>query len=95
MKTNDMKLKIKYNDMRNKKFNKRRLGYRLIGLPFVFALIFITHNLFVLKRTYHFIMYGGEYVNFEENERESILGIFEMLKEIRQNQKELLTREEL
>ena len=40
-------------------------------------------------------MYGGEYVNFEENERESILGIFEMLKEIRQNQKELLTREEL
>ena len=40
-------------------------------------------------------MYGGEYVNFEENERESMLGIFEMLKEIRQNQKELLTREEL
>ena len=95
MKTNEMKLKIKYNDMRNKEFNKRRLGYRLIALPFIFALIFITHNLFALKRAYHYIMYGGEYVNFEENERESMLGIFEMLKEIRQNQQELLTREEL
>lgn len=90
-----MKLKIKFSDMRNKKFNKRRIVYRLIALPFVFALIFIAHNLSVLKRTYHFIMYGGEYVNFEENERESMLGIFEMLKEIRQNQQKLLTREEL
>lgn len=83
-----MKLKIKYSEMKNKEFNKRRFGRRLISLPFVFALIFISHNLFVLKRTYHYIMYGGEYVNFEENERETMAGIFEMLKEIRQNQQE-------
>lgn len=88
IKDKDMKLKITYSEMKNKEFNKRRFGRRLIALPFVFALIFIAHNLSVLKRTYHYIMYGGEYVNFEENERETMAGIFEMLKEIRQNQQE-------
>lgn len=69
----------------NRKFNKRRFAYRLIVAPFVFALIFIAHNFFVLQRTYHFLKYGGEYLNFEENERETISGIFNMLKEMREN----------
>jgi ABC-type dipeptide/oligopeptide/nickel transport system ATPase component len=70
----------------SKKFNKRNFLIRIISLPFVFAIILIAHNLFVLKRTCHFIMFGGEYINFEENERENIQEIFKMLKEIKENQ---------
>lgn len=72
--------------MKKPKFNKRHFLMRMLALPFIFALIFISHNYFVLKRTYHFILYGGEYINFEENERENIRDIFEMLKEIKNNQ---------
>lgn len=71
---------------KNTKFNKRHFTIRIISLPFVFAIIFIAHNLFVLKRTWHYLRYGGEYVNYEENERENMAGIFEMLKEIRSHQ---------
>ena len=48
--------------------------------------VVLEDNFFVLQRTYHFLKYGGEYLNFEENERETISGIFNMLKEIRENQ---------
>ena len=71
------------------KFNRKKFALRLITCPFVFALIFISHNLFVLKRTYHFLKYGGEYINFEQDERATIQSIFEMLKEIREKQNEL------
>ncbi len=67
------------------KFNIKKFALRLITCPFVFALIFISHNLFVLKRTYHFLKYGGEYINFEQDERATIQGIFEMLKEMNDN----------
>lgn len=59
---------------------------RFIALPFVFAIILLAHMAFVLHRTWHFLLYGGEYVNFERPERETIAGIFEMLKEIKENQ---------
>ena len=71
------------------KYNRKKFALRLITWPFVFALIFISHNLFVLKRTYHFLKYGGEYINFEQDERATIQSIFEMLKEIREKQNEL------
>ena len=75
--------------MKNTKFKKEKFGLRLIAFPFIFALLFITHTAFVLERTYHYLKYGGEYVNFEQNERATIQGIFEMLKEIREKQNEL------
>lgn len=74
--------------MKNKKFNKRNFGLRLILWPFVFGIIFIAHNFFVLKRTYHFLKYGGEYVNFEKNESENIVGILKMLKEMKEERGE-------
>ena len=74
--------------MKNKTFNKRRFIHRLLALPFVSAIILIAHALFVLKRIYHFLLYGGEYVNFEENERENIAGIYDMLKEIKEKSTE-------
>jgi len=75
--------------MKNTKFNKRHFVTRIIVLPFIFALIFIAHNFFVLKRTYRFLKYGGEYVNFEENEVANLREIYELLKEIKENQQKL------
>jgi hypothetical protein len=75
--------------MKNTKFNKGKFGLRLIAFPFVFALLFIAHTAFVLKRTYYFLKYGGEYVSFRQNEKATINDIFEMLKDIREKQNEL------
>lgn len=66
--------------MKNTKFNKRYFGIRIIVSPFVFMLLFITHNLFVLRRFWHFLKFGGEYVNFEENEKATIQDIYNELK---------------
>ena len=75
--------------MKNTKFNKRKFGLRLIAFPFVFALLFIAHTSFVLKRTYHFLKYGGEFVSFRQNENATVSDLFNMLKEIREKQNEL------
>ena len=67
------------------KFNKRNFPMRIIVLPFIFGLLFVSHTFFMFKRTYHFLLYGGEYINFEEPERENINEIFKMLKEMKRN----------
>ena len=73
--------------MKDKKFNKHRFAQRILFLPFVIGIIFVAHNLFVINRIFHFIIYGGEYINFEENERRTINEIFEMLKDIKETRK--------
>ncbi len=75
--------------MKNTRFNKRKFGLRLIAFPFVFALLFIANTAFVLKLTYHFLKYGGEFVSFRQNENATVSDLFNMLKEIREKQNEL------
>lgn len=70
--------------MKKIQFNKRFFVRRMIVLIPVFIIILVAHVSFVLKRTWHFLLYGGELVNFEKPERETIAGIYEMLKEIKQ-----------
>jgi len=61
-----------------------RLIKRFISVPFILALLLITHNLFVLHRTWCFILRGGEYINYDApDETESILEIYKELKEQR------------
>jgi hypothetical protein len=61
--------------------SKFRLIKRFLSVPFVFGLLLVTHNLFVLRRTYHFILRGGEFINYDnENDNKSIQNIFEELK---------------
>ena len=72
-----------------KKFNKHNFFHRIIASPFILCILLIAHNFFVLKRFWHFLKFGGEYVNFEVNERATLLEIFDMLKE----QNELLKEE--
>jgi len=67
--------------MKNK-FNKRNFIPGLIASPFVFALLFLTHNFFVFNRFWHYMKFGGEYINFEKNEKHTINEIFNMLKEM-------------
>lgn len=73
----------------NTEFNKRYLGIRIVVSPFIFALLFISHNFFVLKRFYHFLKFGGEYVNFEQNEKATIQDIYNELKKQNNSKKEI------
>jgi len=66
--------------MKNTKFNKRNLATRILVSPLIFCILLISHNLFVLKRFYHYLKYGGEYINFEENEKPTIMAIYAELK---------------
>lgn len=66
--------------MSNNKFNKHFFFIRILASPAVFMIIFLGHNFFVLKRFWHFLKYGGEYVNFEQNERATIQDIYNELK---------------
>jgi hypothetical protein len=78
--------------MKKLNFNKRRWWLRIIVVPFIFGIIFVAHMIFVFERTWHFFLYGGEYVNFEKPERESIQEIYNELKvqnELRKKQIEL------
>jgi len=79
--------------MKNTKFNKQSFGMRLIVSPLIFAILFIAHNSFVIKRFWHFLKFGGEYINFEENERATISDILIELK--KQNRLKEMEKEEV
>lgn len=70
--------------MKKRKFNKHKFFNRIIASPFIFCLLLIAHNSFVFKRFWHFLKFGGEYVNFEVDERRTLLEIYDMLKEIKE-----------
>lgn len=64
--------------------SKYKLITRFLSVPFVFALMLITHNLFVLHRIWSFILRGGEFINYDDkNEPATILEIYKELKENR------------
>lgn len=71
------------------KFNKRRCLLRPVVLPFVFGILLVAHLAFVFKRTWHFLLYGGEWINHEQNEATTMDGIYKELKkqnELREKQ---------
>jgi hypothetical protein len=53
---------------------------RILAAPFVFGLVLITHVFFAFKRTIYFIKYGGEFSNYNKNEKATIQAIYEELK---------------
>lgn len=69
--------------MKETKFNKHNFIPRIIASPFILGILIIAHNLFVLKRFYHFLKFGGEYINYDKPERKTIKDIYEMLQEIK------------
>ncbi|WP_372650848.1 hypothetical protein [Draconibacterium sp.] len=65
---------------------KKRLFWRILVLIPVFIILFLAYFRMVLIRTWHFFLYGGEWVNFEKPERENINDIFLMLQEMHNNE---------
>ena len=52
----------------------------ILSTPFVFGLLLLTHNFHVIRRTFLFLRYGGEWINYENNEKKTIYDIYQILK---------------
>lgn len=62
--------------------NWYRLTKRIISFPFVLGLLIMAHGLFVIVRTFSFLIRGGEFINYDnKNDPKSIQNIYELLKE--------------
>lgn len=53
---------------------------RIIASPFVFSICFIGSTCVAFNRTYLFIKYGGEWINYEKDETKTIKDIYQKLK---------------
>jgi hypothetical protein len=54
---------------------------RILTIPAVFLMLFITHNIWVIHRTYMYCRYGGGMVLHDKDELKSIQDIWNLLKE--------------
>lgn len=54
---------------------------RIIVSPFVFGILIITHWTFAIKRTWHFIQFGGEFIQYPKDEHKTIQSVYELVKE--------------
>jgi len=52
---------------------------RILVLPFVIGLILVKFNYLGLKRCYYFLLYGGEFINYEKDDSKTIKEIYEEL----------------
>lgn len=61
---------------------KKILKYlkRVIASPFVLGIMLITHWGFAIKRTWHFIRWGGEFIQYPKDERVTIESIYHEIK---------------
>jgi hypothetical protein len=53
---------------------------RLLAAPFVFGIYLIIHAWIPIKGTYLFIRYGGEFLVYMKDDRESMSKIYTQLK---------------
>lgn len=49
---------------------------RLIALPFIFGVIFIGYNYSLIHHLIHFVRYGGEWITFDNNSKNTIRELF-------------------
>ena len=54
---------------------------RIIVAPFVLGIILTAYIYFSFRRTYHFIKYGGEWINYDRDDRITIQDIYQKLKD--------------
>jgi len=66
--------------MKKLNFNKRRCLLRPVVLPFVFGILLVSHLVALFKSIWLFLLYGGEWVNFTENEVVTQTMIYDELK---------------
>jgi len=68
-----MKTKTKYEKARN-------LLLRILASPFIFFLVLIKVLWFSLERTIMFLIYGGEFINYDKHDKTMIKDIYDLLK---------------
>ena len=49
---------------------------RIIALPFVLGLILIVYTYSIIAHLIHYIRYGGEWMTFDANSKETIRKLF-------------------
>lgn len=57
---------------------------RIIVLPFVIGIVLMAHLIFVVKRTIDFVKYGGEFIQYDQEENKTIKDIYEEIKNQRE-----------
>lgn len=53
---------------------------RIISAPFIFGILLVAHNWFVLKRVLMFLKYGGECTVYDKNDLKTIQDIYQQIK---------------
>jgi hypothetical protein len=56
---------------------------RVLVSPAILLLLIVSHNWFVVKRTIHFLIYGGEFIQYDKDEYKTIKEIYEEIKDNR------------
>lgn len=67
------------------KKQQMKLFLRIIALPFVLPLIWISYTYHAFKRAYLFLLYGGEFTSYEKSDMVTIKDIYEELKKQNNN----------
>lgn len=67
-----------------KGFNRHNWGWRVVAFPAIVLLMLIGHVRGLVLMARDFIWYGGEWINFRENERKNVVDIYAMLKEMKE-----------
>lgn len=57
---------------------------RLAVFPFITGLIITTYLIASIKRSFYFLRYGGEFINYEKRETHTIEEIYKQLKDNQQ-----------
>lgn len=63
-----------------------RIFMRLLVLPFVLGILLVTYILGAIERGLYFVKYGGEFINYDKNEKITIQMIYEQLKNKEKNE---------
>lgn len=61
--------------------NRKKIIPRLLVSPFVLGLIIMSYIISAIVRWFHFIRYGGEWINYDKNERKHIQDVYSIVKD--------------
>jgi len=57
----------------------RNLILRILVLPFILGILLITYNFYAIRRAYLFLIYGGEWINYDDKDKITIKMIYDKL----------------
>jgi hypothetical protein len=60
--------------------NKKKLLIRIIVSPLILSLLFISYTYQAFSHWFLYLRYGGEWITYKKNDKVSIQGIYNRLK---------------